>query len=463
MSSFVPAMLLFVAALAILFRRAIHGGRSGTFVVAITVVFSAMLFVVFSGSRTIHQFEFSPLADYAALLVLGSLLVSLCFSQSHLDTTEPGVGEWAFFLLSSAVGLLAVVYTFNLIIFLIGLELALIPAYFLTIYRSDAVGYEAGLKFFIATLLGSVFLLFSLLLFYAGAETLNLNALEPQSGQVLLFSVLLLVLGVALKLGLGPFYFWWVDVLEGATLPASLYLATAYRTSLVFFLVKLVLQFQGQIPVAWSHLLLFLATISLVVGGLLILVQNNLRRLLAWTTVIQLGFFALCLASGSSFAVTVGIFYWTVSILGLFGAYCLLLFFGQPDKSPSLSLDRLSEVTACNSSAVFFGFFVFLTLAGLPPLAGFVAKLMLLTALLRAGFYWVFLGGIVVLLSVSYTYFRLIYRLFVEPRAPGRETGELVFEQNLFSVSVGFAAVVAVLISGIYPPLLYNYLTALVS
>ncbi len=460
MSLFAPGIIIFTA-LAILLWRTVASDTPTVLVwagVAIVIAIGLTL-VNFTGS--ISGFKFSPLSNYAGVLVLVAQLGVLGYSYPYLETHKLNYSEWSFFVLSLTVGLLAVVYTENLFVFLVGAELVSVAFYFLCLYKPGNHTVEAGLKFYLFNLIGSAVVLLGIVLFYLATHSAGLAALTGAQSPVVTFSVLIVVTGVAIKLGLGPFYFWLPDVLEGIPLPLFALLSTSYQIALISFLLRVMLYLRPGIPVAWIYLFLFFTIISLLVGSLFTFAQNYFKRLLAWTVVFRSGFVTLGLATGTLPGARAVLFYLTVSTSAFMGVAGLLQLI-KSESEEKIAIATISSLPSANKLISFSGGILFLSLAGFPPLAGFAAKTIVCLAGIGANFF-VFTGlALVSLLIVVSCYFRLLSPLLFSEK---NEAGELKMDEKKYwsNKAVLFTAAGVVLVLGFLPNLIYDYLILVIS
>jgi NADH-quinone oxidoreductase subunit N len=312
-------------------------------------------------------------------------------------------GEMYTLSLFALLGMNVMISGNNFLVIYVGLELLTLSSYALVALRRDhAASTEAAMKYFILGALASGFLLYGLSMMYGATGSLDISVVFKQvaSGQfkqqVLVFGLVFIVAGLAFKLGVVPFHMWVPDVYQGA--PTSVTLMIGSAPKLAAFAICIRLLVEGLLPLAkdWQQMLMFLAIASLLVGNLAAIAQTNLKRMLAFSTIAQMGFLLLGLLSGVVFTGTAGntsgaaaaysasMFYavtYVLTTLATFGVILLLSRdgFESEEISDLAGLNQRSPLYAAVMAICLF------SLAGIPPMVGFFAKLSVLQPLLASG------------------------------------------------------------------------------
>jgi len=325
----------------------------------------------------------------------------------------------------------------NLLVIYLGLELQALSLYTLVALRRDhATSSEAAMKYFVLGALASGFLLYGMSMLYGATGTLDINELADRivTGHVasrlsLVFGTVFIVAGLAFKFGAVPFHMWVPDVYQGAPTPVTMLIGSAPK--LAVFAIGFRMLVEGLLPIAidWQRMLIVLAVASLLIGNLTAIAQSNLKRMLAYSTIAQMGFVLLAMLSGvvgGNAASTIGaysaaMFYlitYALTTLGTFGIVLLLARSG-------FEAEEISDLRGLNRRSPWYAFVMLLlmfSLAGIPPTVGFYAKLVVLQALLgdgpEGGLLW--LAVIAVLLSLvgAFYYLRVVKVMyFDEPPA----------------------------------------------
>ena len=331
----------------------------------------------------------------AALSVLVTLIYSRPYA-SHRKMLEGG----ELFLLSmfSLLGMSVMISGNNFLVIYLGLELLTLSSYALVALRRDnGNATEAAMKYFVLGALASGFLLYGLSMIYGATGSLELSGVFQaiSSGhirhQVLVLGVVFVVCGIAFKLGAAPFHMWVPDIYQGAPTAVTLMIAAAPKLAAFAMMMRLLVD--GMLPLAidWQQMMMVLAVLSLLIGNLSAIAQTNLKRMLAFSTIAQMGFVLIGMLSGvnqgntlsAANAYSSAMFYmitYVITTLGVFGVILLLAREG-------FESEEISDLAGLNQrSPLFAGVMAMclFSLAGVPPLVGFFAKLSVLQALLAS-------------------------------------------------------------------------------
>jgi NADH-quinone oxidoreductase subunit N len=312
-------------------------------------------------------------------------------------------GEMYTLSLFALLGMYVMISGNNFLVIYVGLELLTLSSYALVALRRDhAASTEAAMKYFILGALASGFLLYGLSMMYGATGSLDISVVFKQiaSGQfkqqVLVFGLVFIVAGLAFKLGVVPFHMWVPDVYQGA--PTSVTLMIGSAPKLAAFAICIRLLVEGLLPLAkdWQQMLMFLSIASLLIGNLAAIAQTNLKRMLAFSTIAQMGFLLLGLLSGVVFTGNLGntagaaaaysasMFYAITYVLTTLAAFGVILLlsregFESEEISDLAGLNQRSPLYAAVMAICLF------SLAGIPPMVGFMAKLSVLQPLLASG------------------------------------------------------------------------------
>jgi NADH-quinone oxidoreductase subunit N len=350
-----------------------------------------------------------PMGAWLKCFAAAALMVTLVYGRPYAGQREMLRGGEMFTLsLFALLGMFVMISGHNFLVIYLGLELLTLSSYALVaLRRDDAQATEAAMKYFVLGALASGFLLYGLSLVYGATGSLDVTQVAQsivagaQRSQVLVLGLVFVVAGLAFKLGVVPFHMWVPDVYHGA--PTSITLMIGGAPKLAAFAIVMRLLVEGLLPLVWDwqQMLAVLAVVSLVVGNLSAIRQTNLKRMLAFSTIAQMGFMLLAFVAGvvgqdgSNLGNAYGaaMFYvvtYVLTTLATFGVILLLSRdgFESEDINDLAGLNSRSPLYAGVMAACMF------SLAGVPPLVGFYAKLSVLQALLQAG------GGLYVGLSV---------------------------------------------------------------
>src|SRR5213596_1999618 len=369
-------------------------------------------------------------------------LVLAFFTILLASRETPNYGEYLTIILLATIGLLLLVSSEELLMIFIGLELTGLSLYLMTAFdKSDVRSAEAGLKYFLFGSTASAFTLFGLSFIYGMSGTTGLVAIgqkfATQPMQPLLFvGILMTLVGLAFKVAAAPFHLWAPDAYQGAPVPSAAFIASGSKVASFVVLGKIVLV--GFAPVhgsaawhamiaGWSPVLAALAALSISLGNLVALAQSNVRRLLAYSAVAHGGYTLLGVVSGDRTGFSAALFYATIYAITLVGAFGVVAIVrretGGDDFSNFAGLSSRSPLLA-GCMSVFM-----LSLAGIPPLAGFFGKFYLFSVALRAGANHGLLWLVAVALLGSfislYYYLMVLKAIFVDEPVPAIERDDV--------------------------------------
>ncbi|MBX3618511.1 MAG: NADH-quinone oxidoreductase subunit NuoN [Rhizobacter sp.] len=405
---------------------------------ATLAVVGVMHWLYFDGGFTVYGMQrmvvTDPLGHLLGAFAALTVMIALAYSRPYAEHREILKGELFTLSLFSLLGISVMLAANNFLIVYLGLELMSLSLYALTAMRRDhAESTEAAMKYFVLGALASGFLLYGLSMMYGATGSLDIPRVFDAiaTGQinkaVLVFGVVFIVAGLAFKLGAVPFHMWIPDVYQGAPTAVTLLIAGAPKLAAFAITFRLLVEGMSGVAADWQQMLMFLAVASLVVGNLAAIAQSNLKRMLAYSTIGQIGFMllgftptvvwnnTLSAANGYSSALFYLISY-VLTTLGTFGIIMLLSRRGFESEQ----IDDFKGLAKRSPwYAAVMAIFMF-SLAGIPPTVGFYAKLAVLQSLVSTSdATYVWLAVIAVLLSLigAFYYLRIVKVMyFDEPR-----------------------------------------------
>ena len=377
-----------------------------------------------------------PMGHLLALSAAVATMITLGYARPYLASRDLLKGEFLSLAMFSLLGISVMCSANNFLVVYVGLELMTLSLYALTALRRDhAVATEAAMKYFVLGALASGFLLYGLSMMYGATGTLDLpmvfDAIHKGTAnpQVLTFGLVFIVSGLAFKLGLAPFHMWVPDVYQGAPTAVTLLISAAPKLAAFAITIRILVEGLSGLAADWQQMLIVLSVVSMALGNLAAIAQTNLKRLLAYSAIAQLGFMLLGLtptvidlstataANGYSSAM----FYIITYVLTTLGTFGLVMYlsrhgFESEEISDLAGLAKRSPWVAGVMSIFMF------SLAGIPPLVGFYAKFAVLQALVTTGNSgYITLAVVAVLLSLigAYYYLRIVKTMwFDEPIDP---------------------------------------------
>lgn len=373
----------------------------------------------------------------SSLLKLFSYIaVGVTFIYGRQYVTDRGMAtgilgrEFYVLALFSLLGQMVMISGNNLLVIYLGLELMSLALYALVALRRDhAVSTEAAMKYFVLGALASGFLLYGISMLYGATGTLNLNemskiaatATAPKEHMIFVFGIVFLVAGLAFKLGVVPFHMWVPDVYQGSPTAVTLLLGGAPK--LAAFAITYRLLVEGLFPMAvdWQQMLTVLAVMSMAIGNITAIAQTNLKRMLAYSTISQMGFMLLGFLSGVSEgnsalageAYSASMFYAITYVMTTLGSFGIILLLSRA----GFEAENIADLKGLNKRSKWFAFIMMLfmfSLAGIPPLMGFYAKLSVLSSVVAAGQIWLAVAAVMFSLIGAFYYLRVVKVMYFD-------------------------------------------------
>ena len=443
-----------------------HRGLTSTLTL-IALVLGAALQIKF-GHVTTHGvlFDGTYVTDELGfvLKLAGYLIVAfvLLYSRSYLEDRGILRGEYYVLVLTALLGIFVLISANSLLTVYIGVELLALSVYAMVAFdRDSAVAAESAMKYFVLGAIASGALLYGMSMIYGLTGTLNLEEiavrLHSPSSLGVIFGLVFLVVGVAFKLGAVPFHMWLPDVYQGAPTSVTLFIGTAPKIAYFALTLRLLAHGLGGTVAEWSQMLGALAVLTLVVGNVVALVQTNLKRMLAYSTISNVGFIVLGFVAGTPSGYTAALYYTLVYILVALGSFGVILMAGRK----GFEAEELSDYRGLYKRdpllALIMMMLMFST-AGVPPFVGFWAKLRIFQALWETQHFWlVVISAAMSVVGVFY-YLRVIKLMYFDP--PTGDAPAIVRSTGVRLVLAANAA--AVLILGLLPSALLDLCSRLI-
>ena len=390
------------------------------------------------------------------ILNFGLLLISLT-AYKTLESSKNRI-EFYILLLSSMLGIFTMLSSSHILMLYLGLEMSTIPIAALANFNKTLKNSnEAGIKLILSSAFSTGIMLFGISLLYGAVGNLSfasvMQHLQPNALSLLAFVFILA--GFAFKISAVPFHLWTADVYEGSPVPVTNYLSVISKGSVIFVFTSVLYTLFGNLQHEWLWVVTVLSILSMTIGNLFALRQNNVKRLLAFSSISQVGFVLVGVAGASQIGMTSAIYFVLIYILSNIAAFGVIgaIF----DDAKTESLDDYKGLYKSNPSlALIFALSLF-SLAGIPPTAGFFGKLFLFTAGVGNGMFLLLAVAAVNLVISLYNYIRVIKIMFIDES----ESPLHVIEKNK-ALSIALTICVAgILVIGFIGPI-YGYIESLV-
>ncbi len=392
---------------------------------------------------------------FANWIFLAAAAMSVLISIAYVERQGLQAGEFYGLLLLSTVGMMFMASARDLIVIFLGLEVMSIAVYAMTaMNRRDRKSAEAGLKYFVLGAFSTGFFLYGIALTYGATGSTNISAIATAvgggsaHGGLLAFGVALLAIGFAFKVSAVPFHMWTPDVYEGAPTPVTAFMSAAVKTAaFVAFLRVFSIAFDG-VYAQWWAIIWWLAVLSMVVANLIALVQVNVKRMLAYSSIAHAGYLLVAIVANNETATAGLLFYLLVYTLMNIGAFAIVLTVGDQSERNQHVDDYAGFGWRQPVLGVFMTIFL-LSLAGFPGTGGFMGKIFLLQGAMRANL--VYLSAILVLTTVVSYWYYLRVAWFMWMREPPDGKAYLGLSAPIALRLALIVAVVGVLYTGIFP------------
>lgn len=379
-----------------------------------------------------NQVVSDPMGNWLKCFACLAMMVTLVYGRPYAgDRGMLGGGEMFTLALFSLLGMFVMIGGNNLLVIYLGLELLTLSSYALVALRRDnATATEAAMKYFVLGALASGFLLYGLSMVYGATGSLELGKVfqAVASGhikhQVLVFGVVFVVAGLAFKLGVVPFHMWVPDVYQGAPTAVTLMIGGAPKLAAFAITMRLLVDGLQSLAVEWQQMLMVLSVCSLLVGNLAAIAQTNLKRMLAFSTISQMGFVLLGLIPGvvngsivsAANAYSSAMFYVVTYVLTTLASFGVILLLARE----GFESEEISDLAGLNQrSPLYAGVMAIclFSMAGIPPLVGFYAKLSVLQALITTGvpaYLYLALFAVMMSLIGAFYYLRVVKVMYFD-------------------------------------------------
>ncbi len=378
--------------------------------------------VAFNGAY-IHD----GVAAVCKVFILGVTAAVFVLSRRYLVERNLFIGEFYLLTLFATLGMMLMVSAGNLIMVYLGLELFALSTYALVaINRDSSKSSEAAMKYFVLGALASGLLLFGMSMIYGATGTLDLAkihavgvlaATDPH-GMLLTFGVVFVIVGIGFEFGAAPFHMWLPDVYEGSPTAVTIFVGSAPKIAGFGMAYRLLETGLGDLSPQWKLMIAALAAASLAIGNIVAIAQSNLKRMLAYSTISHVGFILLGLSNGTPTGYAAAMFYaisYAIMTTAVFGGILLLARAGFEAEE----IDDFKGLNQRNPWYAFIMLLIMASLAGIPPLFGFFAKLMVLKAAIDGGMLWLAIVAIVFAIIGAFYYLRVIKVMYFDQPADG--------------------------------------------
>ena len=423
-NSILPEFILFISGMLLLMYGAFvkNKNSSNLNILTLLTIFIAsisLLFVPDKSSIASSTFINSLLTKYIKLFILILAFLVIYISSNYLKKNQIYFFEYPVLLIFSILGMLVMISANDLIILYISIELQSLSLYVLVALRRGSIkGSEAALKYFILGSIASAVILYGCSMVYSVVGATNYEIIKQFSDQsfdnlILSLGLVLIISGVAFKLSAAPFHMWTPDVYEGSPTSVTTVLITLPKLAALIVLVNLLLYpFQNQ-TITWVPIIIIISILSMAIGSISALKQDNLKRLFAFSTIANIGYVMIGLASVNDEAIKASFLYMFIYTLATLGVFSFIMILRREDRQ----LVTVSDISGLSRSKPLLALSVailLLSLAGIPPFGGFFGKLFIFTAAIEAGNLYLAIAGVIFSVISAYYYLKIIKTMYLD-------------------------------------------------
>ena len=463
-ASVVPEIVLGIAALLLMLVAAYAGDKSARLISLLAVAALAgagallALPEVHAGGTIFEGlYRADAFAAFAKALIFAAAAGSLLLAPRFFEGEAGGLrGEYPVLILLAAIGMSIMVSAVDLLTLYVGLELNSLAAYVLASFmRKDERSAEAGLKYFVLGGLASGILLYGMSLLYGFSGTTSFEGVAVALGDGLsngeLFGLVFMLSGLAFKISAVPFHMWTPDVYEGAPTPVTTFFASAPKVAALALTTRVAIVAMGSAGHSWQQIIVFCALASIVLGAVAAIGQTNIKRLMAYSSIANVGFALVGLAAGTSEGVAAVMSYLAIYVVMTIGTFACILQMRDENGNPVESISSLAGLSQSRPGlAAAFAIFMF-SLAGIPPLFGFWAKFLVFDAAVGADLLPLAAIGIAGSVIGAFYYLKVIKTIYFD--AP---SGELAESRSMLDFSIITVCAAVVVLGYLLNPLLGN-------
>ena len=425
-----PELVLALGAMVLLMIGVTRGDRSTGLVNALAIVLlvaaGVLVWMQPAGKVTAFNGSF-VLDDYARflkILALTGSAVAVLMSIEFLGAVGKQRFEYPVLIVLSTTGMLVLVSAGDLIALYLGMELMSLALYVIAaIDRDNVRSTEAGLKYFVLGALSSGMLLYGCSLIYGFTGTVNFAGIAKATasgGIGLTFGLVFLFAGFCFKVSAVPFHMWTPDVYEGAPTPVTAFFSAAPKVAGIAVFVRAAVAAFPGITTQWQQIVVFVAIASVVLGSFAAIGQTSIKRLMAYSSIANMGYALIGLAAGTSDGVQSVLVYMTIYVAMTLGTFACILAMRRAD-GPVEKISDLAGLARTKPAMAFFLAMLMFSLAGIPPVAGFFAKFYVFLAAIKAGLYALAVIGVVTSVVGAYYYLSIVKTMYFDDPAPGFE------------------------------------------
>ena len=447
---FIPELFFIISILTILLISTFlkSGSFEFSFNSSIILLIILLGLIILNNLNTYFNYEFlftsSLFINLFKILIVISTILCLLISENYFKDLELERFEIPILILFSVFGMMIMVSSNNLMTMYLGIELQSLALYVLaSVQRNSLKSSESGLKYFVLGALASAFLLYGCSLIYGFTGATNFQDIqkilstETNLNMGITFGLIFIVTSLAFKVSAVPFHMWTPDVYEGSPTPITAFFVIVKKVAAIGLFMRVLIEIFGDFLFEWRQIIIFISISSMIVGALAAIVQDNIKRLLAYGSIGHIGYILIGLASGSQLGIKSIIIYLCIYIAMNVGIFSILLSL----KSNNKYIERISNLSGLSKSNPIISFvltIMMFSMAGIPPFAGFFAKFYIFISAIESNLFFLALIGVFSSVVAAFYYIRIVKVMYFD---------EL---KNTFELAINYKAKLVILLSSIF-------------
>lgn len=391
----------------------------------LTLAVTAALTVTLHTAEPVYTFDGlfvkDSMGDVLKVFVYLVTAVVFIYSRDYLLARNIFKGEYFVLGLFAVLGMMVLISAHNLLSIYLGLEILSLSLYaMVAFHRDNADATEAAMKYFVLGAIASGMLLYGMSLLYGVTGTLDIGGvqtaiagMDDSKKLVLGLGLVLVIVGMAFKLGAVPFHMWIPDVYHGAPTAVTLFISAAPKIAAFAMIMRLLVEGLGDMHDQWQDILIIMAVLSMAVGNVIAIAQANIKRMLAYSTISHVGFLLLGILAGTQAGYSASMFYVIVYALMGMGGFGMIILLSRA----GFEADKLDDFKGLNDRSPWFAFVMMIlmfSMAGVPPTLGFFAKLSVLQAVVGSGLTWLAVVAVVFSIIGAFYYLRIIKLMYFD-------------------------------------------------
>lgn len=428
----IPELLVFSLGTLALLVQAFWGQKRPAITygfVQLTIILTGFFTLGYLNEPTALTFENMFILDKLAVILklFIELAVFLCFVYSRVYLAENNMprGEYYILGLYAMLGMMVLVSSHHFLTLYLGVELMALPVYaMVAMKRESGFAAEAAMKYFIIGAMASGMLLYGISMIYGATGHLEFTAVASAIANtaidqqlILVFGLVFIMVGIAFKLGAVPFHMWLPDVYQGASNPVTLFIASGTKIAALAMVLRLLVDAMPSLQGQWQQILIAMAILSMGLGNFAAIVQTNIKRMLAYSSIAHMGYMILGVIAATHQGYAASTFYIITYALMTLGAFGLLVLMSRA----GYEVEKIADFKGLNNRNPWLAFMMLImmfSMAGVPPLVGFWAKVGVLKALVQVDLVWLAVLALLFAIVGAYYYIRIVKVMyFDEPEA----------------------------------------------